>query len=441
MDLLTLKQNFIVHTFGCKVNTYDSSLIEKSLSNVGFVFQPQFNELQKNSNAKIHILNTCAVTDEAVKQAKRLARKIKSMDPFSLVVITGCASQVDTGAFTDMPAVDLIVANSHKNQLPQIIDDFFKNKLTEKVFKSNIFKKDELDPGFGEKDSHTRVFLKIQDGCNSFCTYCVIPYARGKSRSLDIGSLVMRINELHQKGINEVVLTGIHIADYQDGDLGLDDLIESVLKNTSIPRIRLTSLEPVEVTDRLLEQFKNPRMCPHFHLSIQSANDQVLTGMKRKYTQAQVSEVFEKIQKTLHNPFVGMDVIVGFPNETDECFEDTLNVLKNSPWSKIHVFPYSERPGTRALTIPNVVSDFTKSKRAKILRELSEFRFLQEQVKQIGDVKKCLVLKDSLLSRDYWKVLVPNHDELQNGTEVDVLIKSYRDEVLLGEIIGSEKWN
>jgi threonylcarbamoyladenosine tRNA methylthiotransferase MtaB len=416
-------------------------LIEKSLSDVGFDSRPQFSELQKQSNAKIHILNTCAVTEEAVKQAKRLARKIKSMDPFSLVVITGCASQVDTGAFAEMPAVDLIVANSHKNQLPQIIDDYFKNKLTEKIFKSNIFKKDELDPGFGEKDSHTRVFLKIQDGCNSFCTYCVIPFARGKSRSLDINSLVQRINGLSEKGINEIVLTGIHIGDYQDNDKGLDDLIESVLNNTDIPRIRLTSLEPIEVTDRMLELFKNPRMCPHFHMSIQSANDQVLTGMKRKYTQADVVRVFEKIKSTLHNPFIGMDVIVGFPNETDECFEDTLNVLKNSSWNKIHVFPYSERPGTRAVAIQSVVSDFVKSKRAKILRELSSFRFLQEQIKQIGDVKKCLVLKDSLLSRDYWKVLVPDHDSLVQGTEVDVLIKSYRDDVLLGEFIGSEKWN
>ncbi|MGZ3692236.1 MAG: radical SAM protein, partial [Pseudobdellovibrio sp.] len=240
--------DFVVHTFGCKVNSYDTGLIQKNLNQNGF----KVTQNLKAQNA-IHVLNTCAVTAEATQQAVRLIRKIKAKEPFATVVVTGCAAQVDTGKFENLPGADLVVANSHKGMLPQILDQYYKKELKEKVFKSNIFKKDELEAGGGTELSHTRSFLKIQDGCNSFCTFCIIPYARGKSRSITVFDLINKINDLEKAGIKEVVLTGVHIGDYEDNGKTIEDLVESVLLKTSIPRIRLSSLEPIELSAKLLD--------------------------------------------------------------------------------------------------------------------------------------------------------------------------------------------
>ena len=189
--------NYKVHTFGCKVNTYDSSLIGKNMNQHGFSAAPL------KAEPRVHVLNTCAVTAEATKQAVKLARRLKSKDPFCTVVVTGCAAQVDTESFSNLSGIDLVIANSHKSDLPIILQKFLKGEITEKVYKSNIFKKEEMEPGGGEELHHTRSFLKIQDGCNSFCTYCVIPFARGKSRSLPVQHLVERVNELSSRGIPE----------------------------------------------------------------------------------------------------------------------------------------------------------------------------------------------------------------------------------------------
>jgi threonylcarbamoyladenosine tRNA methylthiotransferase MtaB len=416
-----------VHTFGCKVNTYDSSLIGKNLARHGF----QTSADNKSDVVKIHILNTCAVTAEATKEAVKLSRRLKAADPFCTVVVTGCAAQVDTGSFENLPGVDLVVANSHKSELPFILNQFYKGEIKEKIFKSNIFKKEDLEPGGGEEQHHTRAFLKIQDGCNSFCTYCVIPFARGKSRSLSVQHLAQRINQFHQQGVNEVVLTGVHIGDYED-ETGkkLEDLLEAVLHKTSIPRIRLTSLEPVEVTDRLLDLYeKNERLCPHFHMSIQSANTDVLKDMKRHYTADDVERSLNEIHRRLPHAFVGMDVIVGFPTETQEKFDDTYLRLANLPWTRIHVFPYSERPGTYAARLENLVSDKELHLRALRLRELSIARYQERASLQTGQTKKILVLKSKKgmmqgLSRDYWNIEFTGNKELMVGSEIEAKIIS-----------------
>lgn len=200
-----------VHTFGCKVNTYDAGLIQKNLNAGGFA-----PVVSGEKNARIHVLNTCAVTAEATKEAVRYIRRLKVKDPFCTVVVTGCAAQVDTGSFENLPGADLVVANSHKSSLPDLLNRHFRGELEQKVFKSNIFKKEDLEAGGGIEKSHTRAFLKVQDGCNSFCTYCIIPYARGKSRSIGVADLVHRVNELYNDGAREVVLTGVHIGDYED---------------------------------------------------------------------------------------------------------------------------------------------------------------------------------------------------------------------------------
>jgi threonylcarbamoyladenosine tRNA methylthiotransferase MtaB len=410
---------FVVHTFGCKVNTYDTGLVQKNLERSGLVLDA--------SEPQVHVLNTCAVTAEATKEAVRMIRKIKAKSPFSTVVVTGCAAQVDTGSFENLPGADLVVANSHKGLLPFLIDQHFKGELKERVFKSNIFRKDDLEAGGGLEESHTRAFLKIQDGCNSFCSFCIIPYARGKSRSIPIDDLVRRVNELHAQGFEEVVLTGVHIGDYEDPDRDsknkLEDLVESVLLRTKVNRFRLTSLEPIELSERLLDLYSDSRLCPHFHMSIQSANTEVLREMKRKYGQKEVRESLEAIARRVPGAFVGMDVIAGFPTETEEQFEDTYKALAETPWTRLHVFPYSERKGTRAATLPQLHLHVRKERAAR-LRELSLHRYQSEALKQVGTQKLSLLLRDSnrpqAVSRDYWTILLDGEWPVVNG---EVLIK------------------
>jgi threonylcarbamoyladenosine tRNA methylthiotransferase MtaB len=404
---------FQVHTFGCKVNTYDSGLIQKNLQSAGYEFVGE--------EPQVHVLNTCAVTAEATKEAVKAIRRIKAKSPFSTIVVTGCAAQVDTDAFSNLPGADLVVANSHKGMLPLIMDQYFKKTLSERVFKSNIFKKEDLELGGGEESSHTRSFLKIQDGCNAFCSFCIIPYARGKSRSLPVQDLVEKISSLHQGGIQEVVLTGVHIGDYLDESLTppqeLKGLLQQVLLKTKIPRIRLTSLEPIELTDEILALYHNPRMVPHFHMSIQSANSEVLKEMKRKYTQDQVIESLHRIQKIVPGAFVGMDVIAGFPSETEDQFLDTYQALASAPWTRLHVFPYSERSGTRAAALDFKVPQAVRSQRAQKLRELSLHRYQSESLKQVGLRKQVLIQKKPSkgghgLSRDYWNIQIEHTENV-----------------------------
>jgi threonylcarbamoyladenosine tRNA methylthiotransferase MtaB len=412
---------FVVHTFGCKVNTYDTGLIQKNLTQNGFTVSSD-----KKGSVPIHVLNTCAVTAEATQQAVRLIRKIKSKQPMATVVVTGCAAQVDTGSFENISGADLVVANSHKGMLPQIIDKYYKQEVKQKVFKSNIFKKEDLESDGGEELSHTRSFLKIQDGCNSFCTFCIIPYARGKSRSIPIHQLVNKINELEKSGIKEVVLTGVHIGDYEDDTFNqlkrIEDLVEAVLEKTKIQRFRLSSLEPIELSERLLSLFENDRLCPHFHMSIQSADTVVLNQMKRKYTEVDVRSSLNAINIQVKNAYVGMDVIAGFPSETDEQFENTYKVLSETAWTRLHVFPYSERPGTRAASLEQLPM-MKRKERAQRLRELSLHRLQSEALKQVGSIKQALVLNklnlnNQALSRDYWNIKLnlteAEHGELKN---------------------------
>lgn len=446
---------FHVHTFGCKVNTYDSGLIQKNLTGSGFEIKKYEPKSATGEGPQIHVLNTCAVTAEATKEAVKVIRRIKAKDPLATVVVTGCAAQVDTGSFENLPGADLVVANSHKGLLPELLNQYFKGELKQKVFKSNIFRKEDLEMGGGEEKSHTRSFLKIQDGCNSFCAYCIIPYARGKSRSIPIFDLVARVNDLYAQGIRETVLTGVHIGDYEDEVAGqkksLEDLVEALLKRTKMPRFRLSSLEPVEVTDRLLDLYQDSRMCPHFHMSIQSANTDVLREMKRKYTQDDVISALQKIQARVPGAFVGMDVIAGFPTETLEQFEDTYKTLAEIPWTRIHVFPYSERPGTKAAVVSAQtgvsVPWAERLNRAQRLRELSLHRYQSEALKQKGTLKKVLMLNKKSkgadgVSEDYWPVK-SLHDLMNLGGQIaqfeitgfELSEKEHLEGVLTGKLI------
>ena len=406
-------------TFGCKVNTYDTGLLEKRLA-----------DLDGSLGRRIQVINTCAVTDEATREALRTVRRLKAKDPEAFVVVTGCAAQVDTERFAEESAADLIVANSHKGDLSSLIRSRIENRLVERVFKSNIFKKEDLEAGGGLEKDHTRTFLKIQDGCDSFCTFCVIPFARGKSRSISIVDLLRRINEIYEMGIREVVLTGVHIGDYRDESVeagSLEDLVEQVLLQTRMPRIRLSSLEPIELSDRLLNLYSDSRLCRHFHMSIQSACTRVLSSMKRKYDHVAVENALNTIEKRVAGSHVGMDVIVGFPGESEEEFQETHDRLQSLPWTKIHVFPYSPRPGTFANRLPGHWQRGEIMERARRLRALSHERYESALKAQVGKVKSVLVLKapgqaSEALSRDYWPVRMTGVQHLA-GMEVSAQVR------------------
>lgn len=453
------RYDFTIHTYGCKVNTYDTGLLQKRFEARGHRYVPSsINDFGLGARKpQIHILNTCAVTAEATREAAKSVRRIKAKDPFATLVITGCGAQVDGEVFDTLTGVDLVVANSHKGQLEWILDEFFKGQLKEKVFRSNIFRKDDLEVGGGIEAGHTRAFLKIQDGCNSFCTYCVIPFARGRSRSIPVRELVKRVRELSHSGVHEVVLTGVHIGDYEDEGQNrkydLADLIEQILEQTEIPRIRLTSLEPGELTPKLLALYKNERMCPHFHMSIQSANSKILGAMRRKYSAEDVELSLKAIEDVAPNAFVGMDVIVGFPGESDDDFLDTYSRLEKLPWSRIHVFPYSERPGTKAVHLDGSVPRDLRSLRSQRLRDLSSVRYETRARQQIGATKKVLLLRVNEkgidgLSRDYWPIKIVSSVGLQGftandlhryssliGHEIDVRVTAF-DEPISGRMDG-----
>ncbi len=427
-------------SYGCKVNTYDSGLLQQRMNREGF-------ELCEKSPDVI-LMNTCAVTHEATKESLRHLRKIKRENPGVKVVMTGCAAQVDSPLLLESSA-DMVVANSHKTVLQEKVKDLLNGKPTDRLYRSNIFKKEELEPGGGLEQEHTRSFVKIQDGCNSFCTFCVIPFARGKSRSLTINNIVERVNELHASGVSEVVLTGVHIGDYEDksqGELqGLEGLVQQVLLKTKVPRLRLTSLEPIELSDELLRLYKdNPRLCRHFHMSIQSANTKILSSMKRKYSSDHVAQALNNIEQNVPGAFVGMDVIVGFPGETPEDFQQTFELLKALPWTQIHVFPYSPRPGIYANRLPDQWQRSEIMERAKILRALSQERFEHKAKEQVGTKKSVLLLKkksvvQSGLSEDYWNIHLEHPTHLLPGQLVEVLVKSYEKDPLspaVGRLVG-----
>jgi threonylcarbamoyladenosine tRNA methylthiotransferase MtaB len=380
------------HTFGCKVNTYDTGLLQQHLGDSQW-------------SQRVHILNTCAVTAEATDEALRVARRIKRREPEAVVVATGCASQVDTEKLAAEPAVDLIIANSHKDQFAQLLQAHLDQTPSDRIHKSNIFKKDDLGLGGGLESQHTRSFLKIQDGCNSFCTFCVIPFARGRSRSIEVEHLVERVQEFVDRGLLEVVLTGVHIGDYED-EHGhrLEDLVSQLLRRTSLQRLRLSSLEPIEITPRLLDLYQDSRMCDHFHMSIQSASSKVLKEMKRYYDAKDVEQSLERIQKSVPHAFVGMDVIAGFPGESESDFAEALERLGSLPWTRLHVFPYSQRPGTFAARRDDHVPLAAIQSRAVALRELSSGRMRNCAEKQVGRQKQVLVLRGGRtgLTRDYW---------------------------------------
>lgn len=415
---------YLVRTLGCKANLYDSQCLEAELQRRGW---SPWDPARRSAPPRLCVVNTCTVTDEADRQSRRLAARLGREHPGAFVVVTGCSAEVDPERLARSPGIHYVIGNRDKGRMIELV----LNRLGERAGRApegdargellgvsrgygEILSRHPMDrewPAAGKEfaasgagleghSSKTRAFLKVQEGCNSFCTYCIIPYGRGPSRSLDPLRVIERVRELTGRGIREVVLTATNLGDYaferihdETPGLGLAALVERILAETTLERLRLSSLDPTEITPSLLGiMAREPRLCPHFHVSLQSPHPRILRLMKRRYGFAEVRRSLEAIAglpAPVGGIFVGMDVITGFPGETREEFEWSREALADLPWHRLHVFPYSERAGTPATRLSGAVPGAERSARARSLRALSLAR-MRERHEEVLRQGHCL---------------------------------------------------
>ncbi len=365
--------NIVIKTLGCKANRYESDKIRDK-------FGDRFNvvdiQTTRPDHADVIIVNTCTVTHVADRKSRQAISNLKTQYPEAKVVVFGCSANTDSEGYKKLPNVDYVIRK------PQKLYD-----LLEKLSKQF----DNIPESENFNENRTRAVIKIQDGCNNFCSYCIIPYARGREKSRPSKEIIKEINGKCKKGYKEVVLTGINIGMWKENDKDLADLINDILKKTTIARLRLSSIEPQNFSKKFLELFGNSRFCPHLHISLQSGSDTILKSMRRHYD----SELFEKMVNELRgvSPFISIttDVIVGFPGETDELFIETVEFVKKIGFSKIHIFPYSKRKGTLAADMPNQVAYDVKKRRCKQLAVLEKEMRLDFYNKNIGRTDNVLI--------------------------------------------------
>ena len=376
------------YTLGCKVNQYESNAMMQKIQEAGYKIVDIDEE-----TADIYIVNTCTVTNMSDRKSRQILRRLKSKNKNSIIVAVGCYVQVAKQELEKMPEIDIVLGNEEKTDIAQYITDFIGKK--EKIVEiENIdIKKEFKDMGQITYTEKTRAVIKVQDGCNQFCSYCIIPFARGRVRSRKQESVIKEIEQISKKGIKEVVITGIHVASYGKdfgNENGLIELLEKINEIEGITRIRLGSLEPKIMTEQFVERLsKLEKICHHFHLSLQSGCNETLKRMNRKYTTSEVKQIIERLRKYYKDVMITTDIIVGFPGETDEEFNITYEFLKSIKLYKMHVFQYSQRKGTRAAIAPNQVDGNIKEFRSKKLIELSnenEYNYNKSMIGQTVEV-------------------------------------------------------
>lgn len=391
---------FKVITLGCKVNQYESAYIEETLIKKGW------EKAEKDERVDLVIINTCIVTQRASHQSRQAIRKAIRENPDAEIVVTGCYAQVYPEELERIEGIGLIVGNKGKELIPELIKDI----RSRKVFVEGFSKKEPFPlmriEKFFEK---SRAFLKIQDGCESFCSYCIVPYARGPYRSMEIRDVLSAIEDLAEKGYKEVVLTGIHLGKYGvDKGTSLEEFLREIVKNRYPLRIRLSSIEPNEITDGLIELISQEEMiCNHFHIPLQSGDDEILRKMNRKYTRKQFYELVMKIYKKIPLVGIGTDVMVGFPTEDEKAYKNTVHLIEDLPITYLHVFPYSDRPNTKAFLFKEKVHPEIIKERAKRLREIGKKKRREFIERCIGHVFDVIMESEKKgVTGNYIKVLI-----------------------------------
>lgn len=355
---------FNIVTFGCKVNQYESNMMKEKMLSSNFFYE------ENMSDANIIIVNTCSVTNVADKKCLKMIRKIKREYPNALLVVAGCSSQNNQNVYEALD-IDILLGNKDKSKIAELIKEYLD---TEKKYVKFYNERDlEFEDMLIKDYNHVRAFVKIEDGCDNFCSYCIIPFVRGSVRSKDFDTVIKEAKLLTEHGHKEIVLTGIHTGHYMSNNHDLTDLINELSKIDDLLRIRISSIEITELNDKFLEMLKiNKKVCNHLHIPLQAGSDEILKRMNRKYDLAYYEEKINKIRSIRPDISITTDIIVGFPYETDELFSETLEFSKKMNFSKIHVFPYSIRVGTAAASMPNQVDEVTKKVRVKKLMALSK---------------------------------------------------------------------
>lgn len=377
------------YTLGCKVNQYESESIKNQLIKIGY------EEENFENKSDIYIVNSCTVTSIADKKTRNVLRRAKKMNPESIVIVTGCYAQTNSKELLEIEEIDFVVGNSNKSGLVDFIQDIENKKskvLTENIFEERTYEEYE----FATLREMSRAYIKIQDGCNNFCSYCKIPFGRGKSRSRSLESICKEIEVLTKEGFKEFIIIGINLGAYGedlDSDINLETLLETVVKLEGVERVRIGSMYPDKISDRFIEIMRenSNKLMPHLHISLQSCDNTVLERMRRNYGAELIQERLLKLRENVENIEYTADVIVGFPGETDEMFNNTYEVIKSIGFSDLHVFQYSDREKTLANTFTDKIDGNVKKKRAEVLETLRKEMGKERREKYIGKELEVLV--------------------------------------------------
>lgn len=429
-----------LHNLGCKVNAYETEAMQHLLEEAGYEIVPF------TQKADVYVINTCSVTNMADRKSRQMLHKAKKNNPDSIVVAAGCYVQTSEKEVLNDLSVDIVIGNDRKHDLIRLLEEYSLDSVNDTVDDINDGKHDFEELFIDQTKEHTRAFIKVQDGCNQFCSYCIIPYARGRVRSRRFENVIAEVERLAANGFKEVVLTGIHLSSYGvdfEEATGLLELIQAVNAVKGIERIRLGSLEPKIVTEHFASELsKLDKICPHFHLSLQSGCDATLKRMNRKYTTKEYERGCELLRKYFVHPAITTDVIVGFPGETEEEFEQTKAYLEHIHFYEMHIFKYSKRKGTRAAVMPDQIDEQIKAARSEKLIALGhdmskEFRkfYIGKNEEVLFEEKAVIGDKEYFVgyTKEYVKVAKETDENLENQIVSGRVSGMLTDEILLFE--------
>lgn len=429
-----------LHNLGCKVNAYETEAMQHLLEEAGYEIVPF------TQKADVYVINTCSVTNMADRKSRQMLHKAKKNNPDSIVVAAGCYVQTSEKEVLNDLSVDIVIGNDRKHDLVRLLEEYSLDSVNDTVDDINDGKHDFEELFIDRTKEHTRAFIKVQDGCNQFCSYCIIPYARGRVRSRRFENVIAEVERLAANGFKEVVLTGIHLSSYGvdfEEAVGLLELIQAVNAVKGIERIRLGSLEPKIVTEHFASELsKLDKICPHFHLSLQSGCDATLKRMNRKYTTKEYERGCELLRKYFVHPAITTDVIVGFPGETEEEFEQTKAYLEHIHFYEMHIFKYSKRKGTRAAVMPDQIDEQIKAARSEKLIALGhdmskEFRkfYIGKNEEALFEEKAVIGDKEYFVgyTKEYVKVAKETDENLENQIVSGRISGMLTDEILLFE--------
>ena len=429
-----------LHNLGCKVNAYETEAMQHLLEEAGYEIVPF------TQKADVYVINTCSVTNMADRKSRQMLHKAKKNNPDSIVVAAGCYVQTSEKEVLNDLSVDIVIGNDRKHDLVRLLEEYSLDSVNDTVDDINDGKHDFEELFIDQTKEHTRAFIKVQDGCNQFCSYCIIPYARGRVRRRRFENVIAEVERLAANGFKEVVLTGIHLSSYGvdfEEATGLLELIQAVNAVKGIERIRLGSLEPKIVTEHFASELsKLDKICPHFHLSLQSGCDATLKRMNRKYTTKEYERGCELLRKYFVHPAITTDVIVGFPGETEEEFEQTKAYLEHIHFYEMHIFKYSKRKGTRAAVMPDQIDEQIKAARSEKLIALGhdmskEFRkfYIGKNEEVLFEEKAVIGDKEYFVgyTKEYVKVSKETDENLENQIVSGRISGMLTDEILLFE--------